>query len=79
MKATTSRSKSRTCRTMATNPRRYAPSERGLASVAFMRLGLPADEYSLIGPPTHLYRHYALDAAGISAAVERLLDAGTHG
>jgi transketolase len=53
--------------------------ERGPASVAFMRLGLPADEYSLIAPPTHLYRHYALDAAGISAAVERLLDAGTRG
>lgn len=24
------------------------------------------DEYSLIGPPTHLYRHYGLDAAGIA-------------
>ncbi|WP_016880739.1 MULTISPECIES: transketolase family protein [unclassified Rhodococcus (in: high G+C Gram-positive bacteria)] len=23
------------------------------------------DEYALIGPPTHLYRHYKLDAAGI--------------
>jgi transketolase len=31
------------------------------------------DEYSLIGPPTHLYRHYRLDGPGIaSEAVERL-------
>ncbi|MCX8279088.1 transketolase [Phyllobacterium sp. 0TCS1.6C] len=27
------------------------------------------DEYSLIAPPTHLYRHYRLDAAGIRAVV----------
>jgi transketolase len=25
------------------------------------------DEYSLIGPPTHLYRHYGLDAAGLAS------------
>lgn len=31
------------------------------------------DEYSLIAPPTHLYRHYRLDAAGIEAvALEHL-------
>lgn len=24
------------------------------------------DEYALVGPPTHLYRHYGLDAAGIA-------------
>ena len=29
------------------------------------RHGIP-DEYSLIGPPTHLYRHYRLDAEGIA-------------
>lgn len=27
------------------------------------------DEYSLIAPPTHLYRHYRLDAAGIRAVL----------
>ncbi|ESY28868.1 transketolase [Mesorhizobium sp. M1005] len=27
------------------------------------------DEYSLIAPPTHLYKHYRLDAAGIEATV----------
>jgi transketolase len=31
------------------------------------------DEYSLIAPPTHLYRHYRLDAAGIEAVVREAL------
>ena len=31
------------------------------------------DEYSLIGPPTHLYRHYKLDAAGIEDVAVALL------
>jgi transketolase C-terminal domain/subunit len=37
------------------------------------RLGMPADEYSLIGPPTHLYRHYRLDADGVTARARELL------
>ncbi len=40
----------------------------GVAGVPLARLGLPADEYALIGPPTALYRHYGLDADGIAAA-----------
>lgn len=31
------------------------------------------DEYSLIGPPTHLYRHYRLDAEGIEREAETAL------
>ena len=31
------------------------------------------DEYSLIAPPTHLYRHYRLDAAGIEAVAREVL------
>ena len=31
------------------------------------------DEYAVIGPPTHLYRHYRLDADGIVAEVEEVL------
>ena len=31
------------------------------------------DEYSLIAPPTHLYRHYRLDAAGIESVVRGIL------
>ena len=34
------------------------------------------DEYSLIGPPTHLYRHYGLDASGIEAEAAKFLLAG---
>ena len=31
------------------------------------------DEYRLLAPPTHLYRHYKLDAAGIEEIVSRYL------
>ena len=49
--------------------------EHGLAGVKMERIGMPADEYSLIGPPTHLYRHYGMDAAGIEAKARELLAA----
>jgi transketolase len=39
------------------------------------RIGMP-DSYSLLGPPTHLYRHYGLDGAGIAAAVRSRLRGG---
>ena len=32
-----------------------------------------ADTYSLIGPPTHLYAHYRLDAEGIAAQARDVL------
>jgi transketolase len=47
--------------------------EHGLAGVKMERIGMPADEYSLIGPPTHLYRHYGMDAAGIETKARELL------
>jgi transketolase len=47
--------------------------EHGLADVKLARIGMPADEYSLIGPPTHLYRHYGMDADGIEAKARELL------
>ena len=31
------------------------------------------DEFSLIGPPTHLYRHYKLDEAGIESVIREQL------
>ncbi|MFN6993577.1 MAG: transketolase family protein [Aquincola tertiaricarbonis] len=34
------------------------------------------DEYSLIAPPTHLYRHYQLDDEGVLAVARRALRAG---
>jgi transketolase len=49
--------------------------EHGLADVRMARIGMPADEYSLIGPPTHLYRHYGMDAAGIEDKARELLGA----
>ena len=49
--------------------------EHGLADVKLERIGMPADEYSLIGPPTHLYRHYGMDAAGIETKARELLAA----
>jgi transketolase len=48
--------------------------EHGLAGVRMARIGMPADEYSLIGPPTHLYRHYGMDGAGIEKKARELLD-----
>lgn len=47
--------------------------EHGLAGVKMARIGMPADEYSLIGPPTHLYGHYGMDGAGIEAKARELL------
>lgn len=31
------------------------------------------DEYALIGPPTHLYRHYGLDSDGVEGAARKAL------
>ena len=42
------------------------------AGVRLHRHGI-RDEYALIGPPTHLYRHYRLDAEGIEAEALTLL------
>jgi transketolase len=43
------------------------------AGVPLYRHGIP-DVYSLIGPPTHLYRYYGLDADGIAERARALLD-----
>ena len=37
-----------------------------------VRIGMP-DQYSLLGPPTHLYRHYGLDGEGVALAVRNAL------
>ena len=39
-----------------------------------VRIGMP-DQYSLLGPPTHLYRHYGLDGEGVAAKVREALKA----
>jgi transketolase len=52
-----------------------AIADARLGGVHLHRVGMPADEYALIGPPTHLYRHYGMDAAGAEAAARKLLEA----
>lgn len=42
------------------------------SGVRFRRIALP-DEYALVAPPSHLYRHYGLTAEGIASAVKELL------
>jgi transketolase len=37
-----------------------------------VRIGMP-DAYSLLGPPTHLYRHYGLDGEGVAKTVREAL------
>ena len=46
-------------------------AEEGLPA-RLVRIGMP-DQYSLLGPPTHLYRHYGLDAEGVAATVRKTL------
>ena len=48
--------------------------DHGVGGVRMARAGMPPDEYALIGPPTHLYRHYQLDAEGLCAQARRLLE-----
>ncbi len=50
-----------------------AIAEAGLGGIAMRRLGMPADEYSLIGPPLRLYEHYGLDGLGIEAQARELV------
>jgi len=42
----------------------------------FRRHALP-DDYALVAPPTHLYRHYGLTADGIAGRLRSMLQAGT--
>jgi transketolase len=44
------------------------------AGVRLHRHGIK-DEYALIGPPTHLYRHYGLDGDGIAAVARTVVGA----
>jgi transketolase len=48
-------------------------SEAG-AGAKLTRIGIP-DQYSILGPPTHLYRHYGIDGEGIANTVRKALKA----
>jgi len=39
--------------------------------VHLVRIGLPSDEYSIIGPPYYLYQHYGLDGAGVAERIRK--------
>ena len=43
--------------------------------VKLTRIGFPSDDYSVIASPTHLYRYYGLDAAGVVERVRKELGA----
>ena len=43
------------------------------AGARLVRIGMP-DRYSILGPPTHLYKHYGLDAEGVAGAVRTALN-----
>jgi transketolase len=47
--------------------------DAGVSGVSFKRIGMPPDEYALIGPPTALYKHYGLDDDGVAAAALALV------
>jgi len=46
-------------------------AEEGIGA-KLVKIGVP-DEYSILGPPTHLYRHYGLDGEGVAATVRGVL------
>jgi transketolase len=46
-------------------------AEEGLGC-RLVKIGMP-DDYSILGPPTHLYRHYGLDGEGVAATVRKAL------
>ncbi len=46
-------------------------AEEGLGA-RLVRVGMP-DEYSILGPPTHLYKHYGLDGEGVAVAARKAL------
>ena len=45
------------------------------AGARLHRIGMP-DQYSILGPPTHLYRHYGLDGEGVAGTIRSALKAG---
>lgn len=48
--------------------------DAGVSAVKLARVGMPPDDYALIAPPTHLYRHYGLDATGLHRSAVALLE-----
>jgi transketolase len=45
--------------------------DAGLNDVHLVRIGLPSDEYAIIGPPYYLYKHYGLDGDGVAQRIRK--------
>jgi transketolase len=43
-------------------------AEEGLGA-KLVKIGMPPDAYSVLGPPIHLYAHYGLDGEGVAKRV----------
>lgn len=51
-----------------------ALGEAGVGPAQIERIGMPVDEYALIGPPYNLYQHYGMDAPGIERRARQMLE-----
>lgn len=49
--------------------------DNNVSDVHLVRIGLPPDQYAIIGPPYYLYQHYGLDGAGVAERVRTGLKA----
>jgi len=45
--------------------------DSGLNEVHLFRIGLPSDEYAIVGPPYYLYQYYGLDGEGIAKRIRK--------
>lgn len=44
-----------------------------VSNIRLVRIGLPPDEFAIIGPPYYLYQHYGLDGAGLARRIRQEL------
>jgi transketolase len=47
--------------------------DAGINDVRLVRIGMPSNEYAIIGPPYYLYQHYGLDGAGVAERIRTTL------
>jgi transketolase len=47
--------------------------DAGINDVRLVRMGMPSNEYAIIGPPYYLYQHYGLDGAGVAERIRTTL------
>ncbi len=47
--------------------------DAGVSNIRLVRIGLPPNEFAIIGPPYYLYQHYGLDGAGLARRIRQEL------